>query len=285
MPPICNCNGTLLQEDEVRITPNNRSFRYGDGCFETMKVVAGRICLADFHLERLFRSLSTLQCTVPPSLTPQHLRRQVEELVRANGQEALSRVRLVVHRGDGGLYDLETQETNYIIQSWPAKDESNSFNTSGLKLDIFPDARVTADRFSALKSNNYLRQAMGARYVSNHQLDDCILTNCFDRVVDTTIANIFIVSGNLIKTPPLSEGPVAGVMRRFLLEGMEGQSMQCLESAISIEELFDASEVFVTNAMVGIRWVKAIGNKEFDNSVSADLHNRFIAPLFASSTF
>src|SRR3954470_7002712 len=104
MSLFCNWNGSIVKEEEVHISPNNRSFRYGDGCFETMKVMAGRILLSDFHFTRLFSSLNTLQFYVPPFFTAEYLYGQVIELVKMNSHDPLARARLIVFRGDGGLY-------------------------------------------------------------------------------------------------------------------------------------------------------------------------------------
>src|SRR4051812_45375233 len=142
MALFCNWNGTIVKEEEVHISPNNRSFRYGDGCFETMKVMAGKILLSEFHFTRLFSSLTTLQFSIPPFFTAAYLYEQVRQLVKINGQDALARVRLVVFRGDGGLYDLEDFGVNFILQSWPANAESNIFNEAGLTLDVFTEAKV-----------------------------------------------------------------------------------------------------------------------------------------------
>ena len=143
------------------------------------------------------------------------------ELVKTNTHDPLARVRLVVFRGDGGLYDLHDHSVNFIIQSWSGNAEFNLFNEAGLRLEVFTEASVSADVYSPIKSNNYLRYAMGALFVKRLGLDDCILTNAFSRVADSTIANIFIIENGTIKTPLLTEGPVNGVMRQFLLESFK----------------------------------------------------------------
>jgi branched-chain amino acid aminotransferase len=145
--------------------------------------------------------------------------------------------------------------------------------------------KKTSDFFSTIKSNNYLGYAMAAKWAVENGLDDTLLTNTFDRVADATIANVFIVTDGVIKTPLLTEGCVSGVMRKYLLNCFEEDSIPFSEAKISCNELLNASEVFLTNAIYGIRWVQKVGTSNYKNSSSALLHTKFILPLFSSSTF
>lgn len=285
MSLFISLNGEILPENNACISPNNRSFRYGDGCFETMKVISGNVLLAPFHFERLFSSLETLKFTLPDFFTAAYLEQHIKQLVNINQQKGLARVRLVAYAGDGGLYDLDNRNVHFIIQSWPGKSETINFNNTGLAVNIFTDARLPADIFSPIKSNNYLRYAMAALSAKEQGVDDCILTNASGRIADATIANVFIVSNGVIKTPALSEGCVSGVMRKYLLRCFQQEGIPFEETQISPEALLDASEVFLTNANYGIRWVQNVGKINYSNSTSALLHQQFIAPLFQPATF
>jgi len=285
MPLFSNWNGKIVENTKICISPDNRSFRYGDGCFETIKVINGRILLADLHFQRLFSSLQTLKFSIPASLTPAYFESQIKQLVQINEHEELARVRLVVYAGEGALYDVAERHPNFIIQSWIGNKDSIDFNDIGLILGIFWDARKTADVFSCIKSNNYLGYVMGAIWGKQNGLDDCILTNAFNRVADATIANIFIVSDGIVKTPTLAEGCVNGVMRKYLLACLRSENIPFLETEISFEEVLNASEIFLTNANYGVRWVQKVGNSSYSNSVSSSLHKKFISPLFTYSTF
>jgi branched-subunit amino acid aminotransferase/4-amino-4-deoxychorismate lyase len=278
-------NGKIVKNEEICISPDNRSFKYGDGCFETIKVVDGVVLLPDLHFQRLFSSLTTLKFSIPSFFTADYIKSEIANLVKLNQHEKSARVRLVAYRGDGGLYDLENKNVNFIIQSWPGRTETNYYNETGLRINIFNDAKKTADMFSSIKSNNYLAYAMGAIWAKENGLDDCILTNAFNRIADATIANVFIVTGGIIKTPLLSEGCVNGVMRRYLLTCLQKESIAYLETEISCEELMSASEIFLTNANYGIRWVQNIEDKNYDNIASSQLYKKFITPLFNQSTF
>ncbi len=113
---------------------------------------------------------------------------------------------------------------------------------------------------------------MGAIWAKEKHLNDAILLNPFNRVADATIANVFIVKNGIIKTPALSEGPVNGVMRRYLLHVLHEENMPVEEGIITVDELLEASELFVTNAIHGIQWVKQLGNSYYTNDTAIRLH-------------
>lgn len=275
-----NQNGRVIKEDKFSISPNNRSFRYGDGCFETMKVLNGTILLSDYHFERLFSSLQLLQFEVPNYMTADYLQAQILEVAKKNHHNKLSRVRLTIYRGDGGLYDAISHFPNYIIQTWDLNPANNLLNENGLVIDIFSDAKKVCDNYSHIKSNNYLSYAMAALWAKKNHLNDAILLNPYNRIADATIANIFMVKNSQIKTPKLTEGCVSGVMRRYLLQCLKDENMPFEEAEIDVEELLQADEVFLTNGIYGIRWVKQLRENNYTNDVSALLHKKIITPLF-----
>ncbi|MBC7651393.1 MAG: aminotransferase class IV [Deinococcales bacterium] len=274
-----NQNGRIIKEEKAIISPNNRSFRYGDGCFETMKVIDNSILLADYHFERLFASLQLLQFDVPKYLTADYLQHQILEVAKKNYHNKLARVRLTVYRGNGGLYDPENHFPNYLIQTWDLNPANNLLNENGLVVDVFRDAIKVCDTYSHVKSNNYLCYVMAALWAKKHHLNDAILLNPYNRIADATIANIFIITNGIVKTPSVSEGCVSGVMRRYLLTKMRAENIPVEETKIAVEELLQASEIFLTNGIYGIRWVKQICNNNYTNTASSMLYKQFIKPI------
>lgn len=263
------------------ISPDNRSFRYGDGFFETLKIMNGKILLVEAHMERLFASLGVLKFDAPGYFNPQYICDHILGLVKKNGHEKLARIRITLFRGNGGLYELENHSPNLLIQSWELNPANNKLNENGLDLGFYRDARKVCDGFSALKHNNFLSYSMAALWAKENKLNDAILLNPYDKVADATIANVFIVKDGIIKTPPLSDGPVNGVMRRYLLKCLRKDAMPVEETSLEPDDLLQASELFLTNAIYGIRWVKQLDKSGFTNAVSAMLHNKYVLPLIA----
>ena len=275
MEAYINWNGEIVNKDTFYVSPDNRGLKYGDGFFETMKVRELHISLQEFHFERLFSSLDLLQFDVPSFYTRDYFQHQIEKLLKKNNHLSLARVRLMVYRGDGGLSAPFNNQAHFIIQSWPLSDEVNHLNTQKLIIDIFRDARKSCDRFSSLKSNNYLCYVMGAFFAAKNKLHDALILNPCDRIADLTIANVFIVQNGLIKTPSLSEGCVDGVYRKYLLQSFSKDGIPFLEGQLTIDELLNASEVFVTNAINGIKWIYGCSNSYYTHEVSAFLHDKY----------
>ena len=246
------------------ISAGNRSLRYGDGLFETMRMHEGRILNIDFHFDRLFSGLNLLQFENLKSFVPHHLIKKINDLLSKNSHGKNARIRLMVFRGNGGIFDAENNFPNYIIETWTLP-EKIELNENGLIVDIFPDARKSCDQFSNLKSNNYLPFAMAGLFAKKNKLNDAIVLNAPDRVCESVIANIFIIKDENIFTPPLSEGCVAGVMRRWMLEKFSFKNYIIIEKILSIDDVLNADEFFLTNSIHPIRWVQNFRGKMFEN--------------------
>ena len=273
-------NGTITKADKLLISPDNRSFRYGDGFFETIKVLNVEILLVDYHMERLYASLELLQFQRPNYFTPAYLKEQVLEVTKKNYHDKLARIRVTIFRGEGGLYDVSNHFPHHLVQSWELNPSNNFLNDNGLVMDIFTEARKVCDHYSHVKSNNYLSYAMAALWAKKNKLNDALLLNPYGNIADSTIANVFIVKDGVVKTPALTEGCVSGNMRRHLLKCMRDADMPVAETEITADDVRQAQEIFLTNAIYGIRWVKQCGESGYSSSMAAVLHKKFIEPLF-----
>lgn len=273
-------NGVLTDAEKPVITADNRSFRYGDGCFETMKAINGKIIHANEHFERFFASLELLEFDRPNYLTAAYLTEHISKLLLQNGHGKCARIRLTLFRGNGGLYDAENHFPNYLIQTWNLNTSNNKLNENGLVIDVYKDARKVCDHFSHVKSNNYLSYAMAALWAKKNHLNDALLLNPYDAIADSTIANIFIVHNGTIKTPAISEGCVNGIMKNYLLQCLRKENIPVEETSLTIEDVLQAQEVFLTNSIYGIKWVKQCGNSNYTLQTAALLHKQFIAALW-----
>ncbi len=267
-----NFNGSLVPPGTALLTADSRALRYGDGLFETIRVADGTIILKDFHFERLFAGTGILQIRLPSTHNPLFFEQEIFKTIGKNRINGEARVRLSVFRGEGGLYETEGPGTGYIIQVWPLapKDE---INENGLVIGAYDDALKSCDKLANIKSNNYLVYAMAALHARKNRWNDCLVLNNYGRVSDATIANVFWVKNEMIFTPPLQEGCVSGVMRRHLLESLPDRGYSIKELPASIATLEDADEIFLTNAISGIRWVREFNGKSFGNQMSSALFN------------
>ena len=266
-----NFNGKILKENTAIIHPDNRGLRFGDGLFETIKFKNDELILADDHFARLWQGLKLLQYTIPKLFTPDLLEEKITELIRKNNHTN-ARIRLTVTRGHGGLYDLHNNQPQYIIQSWELPESNGSLNQNGLELCIYKKAFKMADGFSAIKHNNFLPYFMGAIYAKDEKCNDAIILNQHGKIADTTIANIFFIKNGSIYTTALSDGCIAGTMRQFIISSLKSKGITVEEKSTSVEELLEADEVFLTNAIYNIRWVGSIGKKRFRNTSIIEIY-------------
>lgn len=253
------------------LSADNRSFRYGDGFFETIRWEGNTAFLWEYHIKRFFSTLDGLAFVTPQWWDEAFLRSSIQALVVKNKHERQARIRCTVYRGEGGIYDANTNTPQLIIQSWPLEGGLFDLNSNGLDINIFSNAIKTADGYSAYKTNSALPYIMAAQFAKANRYNDAILRNQWGRVADTTIANIFIIHDNKIITPPLSEGCVNGVFRKFLLETLDKIGFQAQEFAVSEDILKNANQVFLTNAIKGIRWVNSIGSTHYSNQLIGQL--------------
>ena len=259
-------NGNVIEKNNAGLSPDDHSYRYGDGLFETMKIANGNILLEDYHFERLFSGLELLKFKIPLHFSKQKISEEVKKLCKKNNCHELARVRLSVSRGRGGLYDCD-DKVSYLIESGPLEQNNNVLNENGLVIDIFPDASKSLDKFSNLKSANYLPYVMAAIWAKENKLNDALILNQHNQVCDSTIANVFWVESGNIFTPPLSAGCVAGVMRKRILD--LGQNIK--EKNLTENDLLNADEVFLTNAINGMCWVKQFRDKTYENRIAVEI--------------
>jgi branched-chain amino acid aminotransferase len=273
-------NGKFVDADALLIHASNRSFRYGEGLFETIRLQNGKMPLWELHWQRLSESLPLLYFKLPVHVSPSSLQNEILQLAQKNKCADAARIRITIFKGKGGLWEAPTTSFNYMIQCWPLEKKEFVMNENGLDIGVFAAGRKACDAFSHLKSNNYQLYTLAAQYAKEQKWNECLVLNQFERICDATIANVFFIKENNIHTPQLSEGCVNGVMRKYLLQKIKEVGTSVIEGCFTSDDVQSADEIFFTNAIYGIRWVKLWGNKGYKCDASALLFKEVIAPLF-----
>lgn len=263
-----NYNGRLLPAADAMVPAGNTAFRYGNGLFETMLVRDGAIRLATYHWERLFAGLQLLHFALPVLFTAEMLQEQVLHTVKKNGLDKLCRVRLQVFGSNGSIWGPDDNQLHYLIECYPLNEADRQLNENGLVCGIATGVNKNADSVSHLKTTNALVYAMAARQAKQNKWNDALVLNIYGRIVESAIANVFWVKDGMIYTPPLTEGCIDGVMRRHLLTTLPHIAEQPTTEA----DLHSADEVFLTNAIKGVRWVRMIGDTIYKCHQSIKLH-------------
>lgn len=269
---MINFNGELLFNENVKLSSENRGFKYGDAIFETIKVSNNKIVFWEDHYFRLMASMRMLRMKIPMQFTLEFLQEEILKTIAAQDEATIFRVRLTVFRKDGGLYTPKTNEIDYLIDV-----KAYHYKTKEVyKVDVFKDFYNYSGLLSTIKTNNRMVNTLASIYANENDLDNCVLINEKKGVVEVTNANIFVVKGNVIKTPALSEGCIKGILRMKVIEIIAKNAEYTLEeTSISPFEIQKADEVFITNAIMGIQPVTNYKKKKF----SVDFANKISKSL------
>jgi branched-chain amino acid aminotransferase len=279
MSMFLNFNGEIREEGVALLRVDNRGFRYGDGLFETMLFREGRVRFGQYHLERLLGGMRLLRLEFAQPFTLEILERQIGELCVLNGLDSSGpvRARLMVFRGGAGLYNKWDKEAGFCVEVNGLM--VGGWREDGFALGVFTDGRKVHDLYSGIKSNNYQLSTVAGMFAAQLGLDDCLLLNTDGRVVETTMANIWWVRDGRFFTPPLSEGCVAGVMRRWLLGALPAAGYEVMEAPIGPGELAGVDEIFISNAIRGVQWVRDLRGLRFGCRMSAAIHVELISKI------
>ena len=267
---MINFNGTLESPENFTFTINNRAFKYGDGIFETVKVLNNNLVFWEDHYFRLMSSMRMLRMKIPMSFTLEFLEAEILKTIKSQEASSSFRVRLSVYRQDGGLYTPTTNNIDYLIEVSPLNIQEKTTYT----VDLFKDFYNYSGLLSTVKTNNRMLNTLASVFASENDLDNAILLNEKKGVVEATNGNIFIVKGNTIKTPALTEGCIKGITRGKIIEIItKNVDFEVEETSISPFEIQKADEVFITNAITGIQIVTNYRKKVFSRVVGDKLSN------------
>ena len=264
---MVNYNGDLVAFDDVKITPNNRAYKYGDSVFETIKIINGKLVFWEDHYFRLMASMRMLRMKIPMQFTLEFLEKEILKIVSTKSENNL-RVRLCITRKDGGFYTPTTNAIDYLIDS----SEIKFITKDKYTLDLFKDFYVYSGYLSTIKTNNKLINTLASIFAKENELDNCILLNERKGIVEATNASLFLIQGTLIKTPLLSEGCLKGIAREKVINIIKSSSDYDIEEAvISPFEIQKADELFITNSIIGIQPVTNYRKKVFSTDISKKL--------------
>lgn len=267
---MVNFNGELLFEEHVSLSINNRGFLYGDAVFETMKVSKHKVVFAEDHYFRLMASMRMLRMKIPMEFTLEFMEEEILKTVKVQDESENYRVRLSVFRNEGGYYTPEQNTMSYLIKA----ETLDITGKEEYKIDIFKDFYVYSGLLSTVKTNNKILNTLASIFAKENELDNCVLVNENKNVVEVANGNLFIVKGNRIKTPPLTDGCLKGVVRKKLIEILEKNTDYTLvEESFSPFEIQKADEVFITNSIVGIQPVTQYKKKVFTPKIAFALGN------------
>jgi 4-amino-4-deoxychorismate lyase len=231
----------------------DRGLQYGDGLFETMSVRRRRIRLLEFHLDRLYRGLNLLRIQGPARRA---LGAELKRLAKTQNEGVL---KLIVTRGEGprGYRPTGQEHSTRIamLAGAPLGDETAS---RPVRVRMCTTRLGAQPRLAGLKTLNRLESVLARSEWRSARVWEGLMRDTDGRIVCGTMSNLFIRHGKRLFTPPLGQCGVAGVMRRWILQNARTASLQVSERRLGWADLKAAEEVFLSNAVAGVKSVSAI---------------------------
>ncbi len=267
---MINCNGNIISKNDATLTTDNRAFKYGDALFETLKVIDGKIVFIEDHYFRLMASMRMLRMKISMEFTLEFFKDEILKIVKSNELNN-ARIRFSIYRKDGGLYLPQNNKIDFIVEAEKLVLTIKNEYT----VDLFKDYYVYSGMLSTLKTNTKILNVIASIYAEENAIDNCILLNEKKQIVEALNANVFLVKGNQILTPSLSEGCIKGVLRKNIIAMIQKDSKyNLIETEISPFELQKVDEVFLTNTIMGIQSVNRYRKKVYNSTVAIYLQNK-----------
>jgi branched-subunit amino acid aminotransferase/4-amino-4-deoxychorismate lyase len=272
-------NDQFFLQDETILKATNRGFKFGDGLFETMRMCNGKLQFAEFHADRMQASMKALKMDGFNLLDEYFLKQKTGELARKSKIGNNARFRLTIYREGEGLYTPTSNKVGYLLEISSLETAQYELNKKGLIVDIYGELVKPINKFSNYKTTSALPFVMAAIHQKQNNLDEVFLLNQNGFLCESTSSNVFVVYKNQVFTPALSEGCVAGVMRSVMMQIAKQNQITLTEAQINPQILLEAEEVFVTNAISGVRWVMGYGRRRYFNEVAKTFNAKLNAQI------
>lgn len=257
-------NGDLVKSEQFGFSVNNRSFCYGDGFFETIRCCNSKPLFLENHYERAIRALNALKFDIPDFFSKRYFEQNIIRLLKINRIYKGARIRLAIFRKEGGFYTPQSNQPEFIINAAPLEPDIYKLNEKGLKVEIFDDLLKTRNVLSSFKTSSSLMFVLAGLWRKENKYEDCFILNDSGKIIEALASNIFLCKGDVLFTPSLKSGCVDGTMRKKIIEIALSKGLIVKEpEGFTEKSMFDADEVFVTNAIQGINWVGAFRDKRY----------------------
>ncbi|USD41976.1 aminodeoxychorismate lyase [Vibrio sp. SCSIO 43135] len=245
--------------ESEHISPTDRSFQYGDGCFTTMLVKERVIEHWPLHLRRMKKALAVLDIQEPDW-------EQVQQwLAMAMRPESTSGLKLHISRGEGGrgYSPAQVSSPNVTISDFAFPSNYEQLARDGLALGVCNQRLGINPMLAGLKHNNRLEQVLLKAESEQLGYTDSVVLDVTGNVIETTMANLFWSDGSTLFTPSLLNSGVAGVMRQVVIDQAKAAGLVVADEDYDLDALLSAKEVFMTNSILGIAPVVQVADHHY----------------------
>lgn len=276
---MININGTIADTSGILIE-TNRGLLYGDAIFDTLKVLDGKVLFAESHYFRLMSSLRLVRMEIPMHFTLEYMEQQVLQLVDTLEKAPSYRVRVTFYRKAGGKYLPTTRETEFIMAAEPLTAALYEVKEGEYEIELYKDFYVSKQLISTIKTTNRILNTTASIFADENGYANCLLVNDDKNILEAINGNIFMLSGNKLVTPPITDGCINGIMRKQVLEiARKIEGIEVTEASVSPFDLQKADELFITNVIMGIQPVTRYRKKEYKTDFAKDVLKRLNAKV------
>lgn len=270
---IC-LNGDFLHEDKPFMGLPNRAFHQGDVITEVIHAYATEPQFLTRHIQKLVASMDLLSMHVPVHFNAPDLTLLISKLLRKNRHFGGAAVRMAVYRESSSPETPARNQVSFVMDSRKLDRDFYGLNNPGLVIDVFRDLTRHAHPLSSIRNADPLLFLKAEQYCKQNKLDECVFLNAHGRIVETVHSSIFLVKDRSVFTPSVQEGCIPGVMRSVVAHLCSTSGFRTNDqSRLSPEAMDDADEVFLADAVNGLRWVGAYRQKRYYKRASQQLLN------------
>ena len=276
---MVNYNGNI-QENSAILIDSNRGFLFGDSVFETIKVLDNKVLFLEDHYFRLMASMRICRMEIPMNFTMEYFESQILNLIATFSDSNSYRVRFSVYRDSEGFYLPKSRNVQFIVAASSLNSDLYAIGKDSYEVELYKDFYVSKQLLSTLKTNNKMLQITGSIFADENGYDNCLVLNDEKNVVEALQSNLFMKTGNLVVTPPVSDGCLNGIMRKQILELLKKiEGIEVKEASISPFDLQKADELFLTNVISGIQPITKYRKKEYTTEFASDVLKRLNAKI------
>lgn len=257
--PTIMLNNKIISADDPCVHFNDRGYTLGHGLFETILVKNGMIPALDHHWQRLVASAPVLDIVLP--FTHHELELMLTTLIFDNclqNKVAVARVTITHGESERGIFPTVAPQPNVLISVF---EYTNRIDRPYYACIVNTRKNEHAAS-SRIKSISYLDNILAKKEALSQGCDEAFLLNTASNIADGSVSNIYLVKNQQIFTPLITDGALPGVVRNILLTEFNS-IFQITEKSISPEELMLADEIFLTNALMGVKSVCKVNEHQF----------------------
>ena len=265
-------NREFVEPDAARISPRDHGFLFGIGLFETLRAYNGQVFRMERHLLRMVRSAQKLEIPLPESLDG--LARAAGELLERNGLKD-ARLRLTVSPGEG-----EDRSPTLLLAAGPAGSYPPELFERGMRVVIASRRQTAHDASCSHKVLGYHNRLLALREAQKKHCGEALWFTMEGHLAEGCISNVFLVREGRLLTPPLDTPVLPGTTREAII-ALAREAMEVGERALTIDDVLDADEVFLTNVAMTVLPVVRVEREDIADGkpgqVTRELRDKYMS--------